>query len=78
MEFYDTKFEPKPKPYIYNPTQSNDHHWTIYPNKSPAENRNLTVYMQNLDFIKEQAKLFNYVDRSKVFLPEDDNYFRFS
>lgn len=77
MEFYDTKFEPKPKPYVYNPVQSNDHHWNIYPNKSPAENRNLTVYMQNMEYIKDQAKLFNYIDRSKVFLPEDDNYFKF-
>jgi len=77
MEFYDTKFEPKPKPYVYKPEQQNIHHWTIYPNKSPAENRNLTIYMQNLEFMKEQAKLFNYVDKAPKFLPEDDNYFKF-
>lgn len=77
MEFYNTKFEPKAKPYVYKPEQQNIHHWNIYPNKSPAENRNLTVYMQNLDFMKEQAKLFNYVDKTPRFLPENDDYFKF-
>jgi len=77
MDFYDTKFEPKAKPYIYNPEQQNIHTSNIYPNKSQPENRNLTVYMQNLDFMKEQAKLFNYLDKTVKYLPEDDNYFKF-
>ncbi len=77
MQFYDTKFEPKTKKPEYKVEQLNEPPFVIYPNKSPKENRNLYVYMQNLDYTKEQAKLFNYVDRTKKFLPEDDNYFKF-
>lgn len=75
MDFYDTKYEPKAKPWVYKPIKENIHHWYIYPNKKQPENRNLTIYMQNLEEMKNQAKLFNYVERTKVFLPEDDDYF---
>jgi hypothetical protein len=76
MQFYDTKFEAKPKKPEYKVHQLNTPPFIIY-HKPQKENTNLSVYMQNLDFMKEQTKLFNYVDRTKKFLPEDDNYFRF-
>lgn len=77
MQFYDTKFEAKPKKPEYKVENDKAFPFIIYPNKAPKENRNLYVYMQNLDYTKEQAKLFNYVDRTKRYLPPDDDYFKF-
>lgn len=71
---YDTVFEPKPKPFRYNPYFENTQHFANYKFKIIPENNNTTIYQQNLAVLKNEAKTFNYVGKEIRYLPREDSY----
>lgn len=71
---YDTVFEPKEKPYKYKLCLENTQHFANYKFKIIPENNNTEIYKQNLAFIKNEAKTFNYVGKEIRYLPREDSF----
>lgn len=69
---YDTVFEPRePKP-VYKLNQENQSP-TVVKQKVVPENNNVEIYNQNLEIMKGNAKLFNYVGQ-KIIRYREDNF----
>ena len=71
MYQYATIFENKPTRPVYSVAQLyNDP--TKVPQRIIPENQNLKVYMDNLEFYKNEVKLFNYVGPTVIKNRQDD------